>query len=147
MNVFWTRGYRNDGKAIHMGLVVVRPSYVAFLPLGFPMGPGDQFALGAARARGGAALTMNVPWQGRYPINAWWQHGERVLDEEVHRALAQPGAAMLTNAEAGFASRKYTSAALISTAGASARVNSRPMRERAGRLLSEPALMPFCIPW
>jgi hypothetical protein len=112
MSVFWTRGYRNDGGAIQMGLVVVRPGWVAFLPLGVPMGPSEQFALGAARTRGGGAvLRMDVPWQGRYPIMAWYQHGGLdVLDFEVRRALEQHGAAMFTNAEAGFVSRKYSTA-------------------------------------
>lgn len=113
MSVFWTRGYRNDGGAIQMGLVVVRPGWVAFLPLGVPMGPSEQFALGAAQARGqgGAALRMDVPWQGRYPIMAWYQHGGLdVLDFEVRRALEQRGAAMFTNAEAGFVSRKHSTA-------------------------------------
>ena len=36
MSVFWTRGYRNEGSAIQMGLVVVRPGWVTFLPLGIP---------------------------------------------------------------------------------------------------------------
>jgi hypothetical protein len=111
MSVFWTRGYRNDGGAIQMGLVVVRPGWVAFLPLGIPMGPSEQFALGAARARGSATLRMDVPWQGRYPVLAWYQHGGvDVLDFEVRRALEQPGAAMFTNSEAGFVSRKHSTA-------------------------------------
>lgn len=111
MSVFWTRGYRTEGSAVQMGLVVVRPGWVAFLPLGVPMGPSEQFALGAARTRGGAALSMMVPWQGRYPILAWYQHGGLdVLDFEVRRALEQPGAAMFTTAEAGFVSRKYSTA-------------------------------------
>lgn len=112
MNAFWTRGYRNERGVIQMGLAVVRPGWVAFLPLGVPMGPSEQFALGASRAREGpgAVLRMDVPWQGRYPIMAWWQHGEHVLDQEVRRALEQPGAAMLTSAEAGLVSRKYSTA-------------------------------------
>lgn len=111
MSVFWTRGYRNEGGAIQMGLVIVRPGWVAFLPLGVPMGASEQFAFGAARARGGAALSMNVPWQGRYPIMAWYQHGGLdVLDFEVRRALEQRGAAMFTNAEAGLVSRKHSTA-------------------------------------
>jgi hypothetical protein len=111
MSVFWTRGYRNDGSAIQMGLVVVRPGWVAFLPIGVPMGPSEQFALGAARARGGAVLSMNVAWQGRYPIMAWYQHGgPDVIDFEVRRALEQPGAAMFTTNEAGLVVRKHTTA-------------------------------------
>lgn len=111
MSVFWTRGYRNDGSAIQMGLVVLRPGWVAFLPIGVPMGPSEQFALGAARTRGAAALSMMIPWQGRYPILAWYQHGGLdVLDFEVRRALEQPGAAMFTNAEAGFVSRQLSTA-------------------------------------
>jgi hypothetical protein len=111
MSVFWTRGYREEGSAIQMGLVVVRPGWVAFLPLGVPMGTREQFALGAARARGSAAISMNVAWQGRYPILAWYQHGGLdVLDFEVRRALEQHGAAMFTNGEAGFVSRKYSTA-------------------------------------
>jgi hypothetical protein len=111
MSIFWTRGYRNDGSAIQMGLVVVRPGWVAFLPLGVPMGPSEQFALGAARTRGGAVLRMDVPWQGRYPIMAWYQHGGvDVVDFEVRRALEHPGAAMFTTTEAGFVSRQYSTA-------------------------------------
>ena len=112
MSVFWTRGYRAEGGRIQMGLAVVRPGWVAFLPIGVQFGAAEQFALGAARARGGGAgLSMNVPWQGRYPINAWYQHGGvDVLDFEVRRALEQPGAAMFTTAEAGYVARKYSTA-------------------------------------
>lgn len=119
MSVFWTRGYRNEGSAIQMGLAVVRPGWVAFLPIGVPMGPSEQFALGAARTRGSAAIGMNVAWQGRYPIMAWFQHGGvDVVDFEVRRALAEvQGAAMFTNAEAGFVSRKYSTAFVPFAAG------------------------------
>lgn len=109
MSVFWTRGYRNETGAIEMGLVVVRPGWVAFLPLGIPLGASAQIALGGARAQG-QPLRMDVPWQGRYPIMAWHQHGLDALDFEVRRALGQRGAAMLTNAEAGIVSRKYSTA-------------------------------------
>ena len=111
MSVFWTRGYRSEGSALQMGLVVVRPGWVAFLPLGLPLGTSEQVALGAARARSSATLRMDVAWQGRYPIWAWYQHGGLdVLDFEVRRALEQRGAAMFTNAEAGFVSRKLSTA-------------------------------------
>lgn len=119
MSVFWTRGYRREGNALHLGVVVVRPGWVAFLPLGTPLGPMGQFQLGAARGMApGANLRMDVPWQGKYPIMAWWQHGLHVLDEEVRRALAQPGAFMMTTQEGGLVTRKFIPAAFASTNGA-----------------------------
>jgi hypothetical protein len=43
MSVFWTRGYRREGSALQMGLVVVRPGCVSFLPIRSSRGGSAAF--------------------------------------------------------------------------------------------------------
>lgn len=109
MNVFWTRASRRVGDTLFVGVGVARPGWVAFLPLYGATGSAAQAQLGfqsGAVAVGGVAPNMNVAWQGKYPLAAWWQHGEQAFDHETARAAQQPGGILLRTLDAECAHNK-----------------------------------------
>ena len=83
--VFWTNGSSHDAAGtMQRGVVVVRPEYVAFLPVAAPMGKASQFAHGFAAAKG----TLVSPEASRagYPLVAWWELGARAFDGAIWTA-------------------------------------------------------------
>lgn len=107
MNVFWTRGTRVIGGKVQLGVAVLRPGWFAFLPLFAPVGGVGIFNVDTGGLVRGASFRMDVAWQGKYPMQAWWQAGERAFDENVTRAAHAEGGFVIQRAQGEIARTRH----------------------------------------
>jgi hypothetical protein len=111
--VFWTEGYLHAPPAMRRGAVVVRPDYVAFLPLGAGMSQASQFAHGfssvfAQPARPDVSHTA-------YPLLAWWHRGPRAFDDAVWDAAARFGGLVVPVEQGAIVWKKYVPVTFTTT--------------------------------
>src|SRR5690606_37573009 len=109
MNVFWTKGQRQQGITLHDGIIVVRPGWVAFLPTKPPMNLAGAMALTVA---GGVTLGSR---EATFPVEQWWQYGAEAFDRLVAENARAQGGFVLTPADAE-----------VVESGASAQLRFRP---------------------
>jgi len=113
--VFWTNGSSYDaGGTMQRGVVVVRPEYVAFLPVAAPMGSASQFAHGFASAKG----TLVTPDASRagYPLATWWELGAPAFDGAIWTA-AQHGGLAIPIEDGAVVLKKHVPVTFTSTLG------------------------------
>jgi len=139
--VFWTNGSSYDaGGTMQRGVVVVRPEYVAFLPVAAPMGSASQFAHGFASAKG----TLVTPDASRagYPLATWWELGAPAFDGAIWTA-AQHGGLAIPIEDGAVVLKKHVPVTFTSTLGPAPSRSTPRLRSTccsAGRRASFPSI-------
>ena len=92
--VFWSRAHKQIGVMAQTGMVVVRPGWVAFLPVEAAKNMLGAVALAAV---GGVRFSQRPI---TYPLEQWWEEGEDSFDTRVSEAARASGGLVLTPSDA-----------------------------------------------